>query len=132
MGINLGPIRIEAKTLKEIADGMIDRRSYWSIKNYYADSSQDFGAMTFRSWDEFHNEDWTAVDSDWSENLICGWFLEDLEGGQWQLIVYCISPKKGRFNPLVIGGLSDEDAPKIHAFIDSVRKKQMEHWSIRN
>ena len=115
---------------------MIDRRSYWSTQNFHV-GGLDHGAETFRSWREFRNYDWTIVDSDWSENLICGWFMEILEddrpdvADEYQLIVYVIAPKKGRFIPLVVQNLTDADAPEIVKFIADVARKQAEHWSIK-
>lgn len=116
-------------TLEQIKNGMVDRRSYWSANNYHADGPTR-GSITFSSWLEFYNEDWAIVDDgNWSENLICGWFLEKIDS-DFSLIVYVISPRKGKFIPICINGLTDDDAPSIVKFIDDVRRKQNDHWSI--
>jgi hypothetical protein len=92
-----------------------DHQYYCSDCNYY---SNDAGA-SYESWEDFYEE---YKDSDIDYNLVFRWDIKrqvDEEENQtgFYLEVFVMQQRKGKFTPLLIQNIKEENVPEIISFL---------------
>jgi len=113
-------------TLKQLS---MDHDYYCNNSNYYSNEA----ALEYRTWEEFYNEFGQA---DVDMNLCFRWDVkeiligeEETPTGRYCMYVYIMGQRKGKFVPVSIGSVLEENIPSITKYLGMHWEKLDSIWS---